>query len=139
MCIRDSYHSNWAKALSSELNWSLIDHTISKDALESQGYFENGFLPGTGHYFFDAPQEKPDTCAELRAEIEECYIDLLEYIKKTDAPVLLVESPFIVLENDAEGFLPQPYAPPGVRRANRSSGPFPPMDIDLSLIHISFL
>ena len=30
----------------------------------------------------------------------------------------------------AEGFLPQPYAPPGVRRANRSSGPFPPMDID---------
>ncbi len=94
------YHTN--RALSSPLNWTLIDHEISEQAMRAAGYFAHGFLPGTEHYFFDIPQDRTDASAELRKNIAQCYIDLLEYINASDVPVLLVESPFVPLENDVE-------------------------------------
>lgn len=43
------YHDN--NALSSKVNWSLMDHVISDETMKSAGYFDHGFLPGAAHYF----------------------------------------------------------------------------------------
>lgn len=94
------YHTNHVAA--SALNWSLVDHEISEETMRTAGYFDHGFLPGNTHYFFDAPSSRSDTCATLRDNIRQCYIDLLEYVSSQDVSILLVESPFVPLENDVE-------------------------------------
>lgn len=94
-----TYHDNHA-ALSSELSWQLWDNRAD-GSLDRDGFYK-GFAIASEHIFIDAPPDSLTTeTVSLDEKMETVYVDILEYCKSNDIPLLLVSAPFMLTSNDA--------------------------------------
>lgn len=93
------YHTN-IDQLSKPSNWDFSDFEL-EDTTISNNY--KGYLPVAGVIrYFD--YELPDQTGggQLKPESEKCYRDLLQFAKEQNIPLLLVSSPYIINEKDAD-------------------------------------
>lgn len=93
------YHDNH-EALASELSWQLLDNRAD-ESLDKEGFYK-GFAIAPDHAFINAPFDTwPEGTADLEPIQETVYIDILEYCRSNDVPLLLVSSPFALTLEDA--------------------------------------
>ena len=97
-----TYHNNHA-ALASELSWQLRDNRID-ESLDKEGFYK-GFAIAPDHAFVESPQYAlTEETMALDEQLETVYIDILEYSKTNEVPILLVASPFVVTKEDTAQF-----------------------------------
>lgn len=93
-----TYHSNH-EALASELSWQLWDNRAD-DSLDKDGFYK-GFSIVPEHAFVDEPSNMVENESVMLDEKQEIIlVDMLEYCKENDVPLLLVSSPFVVSPDD---------------------------------------
>lgn len=93
-----TYHSNH-EALSSELSWQLWDNRTD-ESLDKDGFYK-GFSIMAEHDFVDEPSNTAENESVMLDEKQEIIlVDILEYCKENNVPLLLVSSPFVVSQDD---------------------------------------
>lgn len=97
-----TYHDNH-DALASKLNWQLWDNRID-ESLDKEGFYK-GFAIASEHVFAkQPPYALTEETMALDEQMETVYLDILEYCKTNEVPILLVASPFAVTKEDAAQF-----------------------------------
>lgn len=96
------YHSNYS-ALSLHDSWLLIDNRINADYMNQWSIFK-GYRPtyvnGVTAYFRGYSILQTAERKSLLLESEQCLRDLIEYCKENGVELLLIETPYVVLDND---------------------------------------
>lgn len=89
------YHNN-KSALAQELNWELIDNRLNSSP-DGNGYFK-GFPISTSHAY--QSKDKFKLSDEVSDEVSKLYMDVLQYCRKNDLEILLVATPWMIMDED---------------------------------------
>lgn len=96
------YHDNYA-ALTNPVNWSLADNRLDKGS-ETAKFFK-GYSLSSALYLFDDPSGNiTDECGEVDSIAMELYVDIIEYCKSNDIPLMFVATPIVTTEDEEKRF-----------------------------------
>lgn len=87
------YHNN-KDALAHELNWQLIDNRLNSSS-DKDGFYK-GFAIAAKHETLNEKDNGLNDEVLSYNQVPETYIELLEYCKKKDIPLMLVSAPYII-------------------------------------------